>query len=272
VEIVNEIIDNAPLLLNKNINGNSLFYSSQVCASGKNHLLSTICYFFYFIVIPLIFSIQPIKARINHFDSMLIVREKSYRMYWVKVFATNALLTGCFYFLIQNVRILLIHFFYAPFKFNVKDYTLEYYYIFENYLLNFIAFIVFSCLGQILFSTLILAIGKYLKNYVIYLMMGFITGTCAMVIPACLGMFIMRKHSSIIPHIFCLNTLIIPGLHSLGAYAPNFNGGLAYCFSFIFYSILTFLLIAARMQLDKTEKLFKFSNTAKRVFLQQKKA
>ncbi|MGM0124804.1 hypothetical protein IGI37_002198 [Enterococcus sp. AZ194] len=248
VEIVSTINDAAPVV-QVGQGGISLFYQFQ--SGGGTELIGTICYFLWFLLIPLLYSNQAIRARTNHFDYLLISRFQNSRDYWINVLKTNAILTFIWMLSILLLRALLVNLFYDPFYFERVLTKGTLYYIFEDDLLNMMVSIIFTCLGMVVLSTLILILGMYLKNYIIYLPSGLIISILLMVAPVILGTPLLEDHNSFIISTLSINAIIAPALQPVGRYAPTFNGGLVFLVSLLFYSLVCYLLFSLRLKLDK---------------------
>lgn len=230
--------------------GLALFYEANNGASFT--IIGTICYFLWFLLTPLVYSSQAIKARVIHFDYQLITRSGGLKAYWFRVLKTNAGIVFIYFLSIQLLRIVLITLFYAPFHFTKVSFFLtnQHYYIFKDGFWNLAAFLILSCLGQTIFSSLVLIVGMFLKNYVAYLPSGLVVGLTAILVS---GIFLpfSPNSSSFLAHVVSLNAIITPGLQPIGAYAPTFNGGFVFILSFFLYGILCAGLFSLRMYLDK---------------------
>jgi len=202
--------------------------------------------FLYPLTIPFIFSISAIKTRLNHFDYQIYPREKNAISYWVQVIRTNFVLTFVAFLVVQIIRILTITVFYGN-MWQLKT-TFGDDYLFKNGYLNLFFFIVLACIGQAVFSTLVLVIGLYLKNYVAYMIMGLLTMLLFSVAPLMLVVFV--HGANIFVTSFNLQTLLKPSLNPV-ANGYVFNQCVIWLISFVFYSAICAVLFWNRMRLDR---------------------
>ncbi|MGM0124805.1 hypothetical protein IGI37_002199 [Enterococcus sp. AZ194] len=251
IETFAKIDDSVIPIKNSGEGGLPIFYQMQ--SGGGYDFIGTICFFLWFILVPLLYSSQAIRARTNHFDFLLVSRFESSKKYWIRTLKTNAILTFIWMLTILVLRILLINIFYAPFRFEKVSFFLvdSCYYIVKNGFWNLVAFILFTCIGMTIFSTLILIIGMYLKNYVIYLPSGLVVGLFLIVAPVLLGTPLLEKHNSFLVSVLSINAIISPALQPVGRYSPTFNGGIVFFVSLFFYTLVCYLLFSLRLKLDK---------------------
>lgn len=233
-----------------------VFYYMQ--SSIGNSVMGIIYTFFSFIVVPLIYSYQVIKVRINRFDYLINVRmHKKEIKYIPKTIGTNFFITYIYFLANLVLSIVLISFLYGPFKFeNPSFYLTEsiHYYMNINGLVNFLLYIFLAPLGYALFSTLVYIIGLFLKKYVMYLPSGLVVGLLLTIFPAMIGSMFMIEKANLFPYVIELQSLISPGLASIGSVIPEFNALFAYLLSFLFYSFVVLVLYNIRTRLDKVSR------------------
>jgi len=233
-----------------NEGGMILFY--QIQAGFAADVIQFATGFLGYIIIPMIFSQQVIKSRITKSDSMLITRMNGNKNYLFSAFYTNAVLTFFAFLSAELMRLVLIVIFYAPIHLNQTSWYLTksiQYYIFKNGLANLVAFILLFCIGQALFSSLVLSIGLYLKNHVVYLLTGLAVALIGIAVPGLVGPQII-SHNSFWTSILSINALIQPALSTVGMWVSKYNGGLVWLGSFAFYGLITTTLLAIRIKID----------------------
>ncbi|MGM0124807.1 hypothetical protein IGI37_002201 [Enterococcus sp. AZ194] len=125
------------------------------------------------------------------------------------------------------------------------------YYIFKNGFWDLVAFFLFICIGMVVFSSLVLILGMYLKNYIAYLPSGLVIGLFLIVAAVILGAPLLEKQDDFFISFLSINAILTLALQPVGVYAPTFNGGLVFLVSLLFYSLVCYLLFSLRLKLDK---------------------
>lgn len=217
--------------------------------------------FFTIVCFPFIYSFQPIHARINHFDYIIALRaqkngivNKWNSSYLVRILWTNFFYTFLFFFSILIVEVLVIQIAYQPFIFQKTSFFLTEsitYYLSPNGLTNFVMYLLLAPLGSAIFSTFIMVVGLYIKNYFVYLSSGLLLSLILIIAPALIKMTL--NTSALDPLLYAIeaDSLLKPGLTTLGSVTPAFSATFAYLFSLIFFVLLIIILFHFRIKLDK---------------------
>lgn len=193
----------------------------------------------FYSIIPFIYSYQYIEAKNNGFQNMIITRLKSSYTFLVKILISNAFFVGITFLILKGVQLSICTFLINPINLNDNTslvdkipYTLS-----INPLLNLIMYFSLSILGEIVFSILVLIVGLYLRNNLLYLGSGLFLSLIGVMIPPIIN-GILELKASFFMNAISLETLITPGFTTIGAYAPHYGAWSSYGVSLAIYSII----------------------------------
>lgn len=225
----------------KEASGLDFFYSTQGSFS------SALLFFFFISVMPFIYSHNIISAKNSNFNNFMITRLGSKKTYQLKAIISNVVYSGGVFLSYRILQLVISVVIINPIDFKEETRNMMYRlpYIFSmNSILNLLFYLILSTIGVIIFSNFILSIGLFLKNSVLYYATGLILSLIFSLVPAMLMGILNIKDfvGSLFFNSIYIDTLVTPGLHTLGAYAPKFNAWYPFFGSILFFSLLTFIL------------------------------
>ncbi len=208
------------------------FYFSQ---SGFSKTMLVV-----YCIAPFIYAYHYVEAKNNGFQNMMITRLNSQRRYFNRMLLTNAVYVAVTFCVLKSVQLVTCIIVINPldFKDAIALKAKAPYVLSTNPFINLLLFFVLAILGEIIFSLLVIMVGLYIENTVLFLGSGLMLSLLGVLIPA-LANNALNLKSSILMNSLSISTLISPGISTLGAYAPNYGALASYGLSVAFYMILT---------------------------------